>query len=172
MKKILLTITFALLTGASVQASSSQMFKPLHKFGIGLELLGQGFLYSGKVHYRPFQALAVNLGYSYLSVDDGAGTKVKLQTIPVSVSGLFFGDDYSYHNLEAVVGLTFLPVKLTSASSTQLTKLTDTALMYAFGIGYKYWPTTSGLIFGATLYGLLAGGDFIPWLGLELGYSF
>lgn len=151
------------------QTASAPAVPPVEKTDfskgqVGLELLGNGILYSVNGSYRPLRNLALNAGIGGFSVGNAS-----LTIVPLSVSGLMGEQN---HNFEVSGGIVFGSVSGTIVGDDSRDKITRNSTIGQVGIGYRYWPVEGGFHFRAMLFGLFGGGTFLPWPGFNFGYAF
>jgi len=126
----------------------------------GLELLGKSVLYSFSFQYMVVPQIGVQLGVSALG---GSATEGTVVFIPVGAKLYFIPKNGSPFVTGGVVVLTG------TSDSGPLGSDTHT---YGYGgLGFEY-RATGGFVFRGTAYGLIAGGEFIIWPGLHIGYAF
>jgi len=124
----------------------------------GIELLGKAALYSFSYQYMVVPQFGVQLGLSALG---GSVTDATVVFVPMGAKLYFVPKN----------GSPFLTGGVVALSGTADSGPIESATYGYAGIGFEY-RGTSGFLFRATAYGLIAGGEFFIWPGLHVGYAF
>lgn len=176
MKNKLRFLPFALMICSFSYGQSD--FSKISRNNAYIELLGNGGLYSVNYERMLVENFALRLGFAFFKSGDlfGGGDK-SIFTVPV-LGNLFFGERKS--KLEVGAGFLFGHQKFTSSFGPN--NNTSSSIIDLTGvIGYRYQPSTPGLMFrvGLTPFYALKGGDdpypgsgFSLSGGLSIGYSF
>jgi hypothetical protein len=124
----------------------------------GIELLGKAALYSFSYQYMVAPQIGVQLGISALG---GSVTDATVVFVPLGAKLYLVPKNGSPFITGGVVALTG------SADSGPIESAT-----YGYaGLGFEY-RSLGGFLFRGMAYGLFAGGEFVIWPGLHVGYAF
>ena len=142
----------------SINSVLAQSSRDSLRSDFGVELLGKAALYSFSFQYMAMPELGLEVGVSALggSVTDGAvfffPLGARIYPVPKNGSPFFTG---------GVVTVTADVDQGPVESAT-----------YGYGgLGFEY-RASGGFLFRGTAYGLIAGGEFLIWPGLSIGYAF
>lgn len=162
----------SLLLGSS--AARAEHTRVTNPNAIGVELLGQGVLYSLFFDRVLNDDLAAGFGYGVAPTKTAAGgdTGVSAVLIPVHVNYYFTRDQGS---LYATGGVTIVanPGEIQgtqSKLSISELRYSDSPILPVVGIGYEN-RGDMGFLFRGTAYAIVAD-TVSPWIGFSFGYAF
>lgn len=128
------------------------------KNDFGIELLGKAALYSFGYQYMVTPAIGLQAGLGALG---GSATDGTVLSIPLGGKFYFVPKDGSPFVTAGMVILTG------SSDSGPIESAT-----YSYGgLGFEF-RSSSGFLFRGTAYGLIAGGEFFIWPGIDIAYAF
>ncbi len=147
---------------------SCSAFPQSHPNSVYVELLGNGGLYSINYDRLFTETIGGRIGFMYFSSDRGLIilTDVELFLFPVMLN-FFLGS--GNHRLELGVGPVFgtASAGIFGSETTSGSGIFGTAV-----IGYRYQSTRGGLVFKIGFTPLIGAGEFKPWGGMSIGFSF
>lgn len=132
-----------------------------------VELLGNGLVYS--LNYERFftPQLGIRIGGMFLRGEDDAGDEATVGIFPVMATYLL-GDGNSHFETGLGVG-----IFTASANIDEIDEDFGASDLYATAtLGYRYQKPEGGVIFRAGFTPAYASGNFIPWVGVSVGYAF
>ncbi|MFH1700400.1 MAG: hypothetical protein ABIE07_07405 [Candidatus Zixiibacteriota bacterium] len=156
-KTITLSTAFLLLMVFFINSADAQIRSTLRN-DFGLELLGKAALYSFNYQYMVTPMIGLEAGLSALG---GSATDATVFFVPVG------GRIY----LVPKNGSPFLTGGLVYLNGTSDAGPLDSETYGYGGLGFEF-RSQSGFLFRGTAYGLIAGGEFFIWPGLNVGYAF
>lgn len=140
------------------QVTDGRMSRESLRSDFGIELLGKSALYSFSYQYMVIPEVGVQAG---LSAVGGSMTDGTVVFAPLGAKIYFVPKNGSPFITGGVVALTG------TADSGPIESAT-----YGYaGFGFEY-RSSGGFLFRGTAYGLVAGGEFVIWPGLHIGYAF
>lgn len=147
-------ILFSVFSADSAQAQSRDSLRS----DFGIELLGKAALYSFSYQYMAMPELGLQVGLSALG---GSVADATVLFVPLGANVYFVPKNGSPFISAGVVTLT---------GSVDQGPIESATYGYG-GLGFEYRSNT-GFLFRGTAYGLIAGGEFLIWPGLHIGYAF
>jgi hypothetical protein len=140
------------------QATPGRNSRESLRSDFGIELLGKAALYSFSFQYMATPEFGLQIGGSALG---GSVTEETILFVPLGAKLYFVPKNGSPFITGGVVALTG------TADSGPIESAT-----YGYaGLGFEY-RSSGGFLFRGTAYGLIAGGEFLIWPGLHIGYAF
>jgi hypothetical protein len=124
----------------------------------GIELLGKSALYSFSYQYMVVPEMGVQVGVSALG---GSVTDATVLFVPLGAKLYFVPKN----------GSPFVTGGLVALTGTADSGPIESATYGYAGVGFEY-RASGGFLFRGTAYGLIAGGEFLIWPGLHIGYAF
>lgn len=152
---IILCTAVALLSIGSINTAQAQSRTALPN-DFGIELLGKGAVYSFSYQRMASPSLGLQASLAALG-----GSEAAIVFIPLGGKLYFVPKDGSPFVTGGIVILT----------GTSDSGPIDSATYGYAGLGFEY-RSIGGFLFRGTAYGLFAGGEFIIWPGLHIGYAF
>ena len=147
-------VLFSFLSMNPVHAQSRDSLRS----DFGIELLGKAALYSFSFQYMAMPELGLEIGISALG---GSATDGTVLFLPLGARAYLVPKNASPFLTGGLVTLT---------GSVDSGPIESATYGYA-GVGFEY-RSASGFLFRGTAYGLIAGGEFLIWPGLGIGYAF
>lgn len=159
------------LAAPSAQAEHTRVTNPNV---IGVELLGQGVLYSIFYDRVLNDDLVAGFGYGVAPTETAAGgnTGVSAAFIPVHVNYYFTRDQGSFYGTGGVTIVTNPDEIAGTQSKLSISELrySDSPILPVVGIGYEN-RGDMGFLFRGTAYAIFAD-TISPWIGFSFGYAF
>lgn len=134
------------------------------------ELGGNGLLYSVNYEKMFTNNLGARIGLGYISADNAnknIRTKVSVRSIPIMATYLL-GD--GNHKFETGLGATLIHASAKFKFNNKETKGKGNILLGTGTLGYRYMPNDGGVTFKAAFTPLYLSGNFVPWIGVGVGF--
>lgn len=159
---------FLIINGIPGKTMAQDINKPARpdfsRNSVYLEILGQGGIYSLNYDRLFSEYFGGRIGFSaFTSIFESS-----FLLVPITANYLVGSKN---HHLELGAGVVFGSIDFNDSESDAK----GSALIETATIGYRYQPKQDGFLFriGFTpLIRLGSDGDFLPWGGLSVGYSF
>ena len=163
MKNLRLSIILSLL----VIVLSSTAFSQSKPNSFYLELVGSGGLYSVNYDRLFTENLGARIGFMYFTSDwFGFFNDVELIVIPATLN-LLVGS--GKHKFELGAGPVFLSVSMGFFGSYPVS---GSGVGWTGTIGYRFQQNDGGFMWRIGFTPFMAGGEFFPYGGISLGFSF
>lgn len=140
---------------------------------VSVEVAGRALLYSINFDRVLSENISAGLGLGTVGMTYAGGTSANVSATIMPFYGNYYfikdaGSPFVTAGINLVMNSNSVQGLTSNAGNLQFS---SSPIQATFGAGYEY-RSDNGYLFRITGYGLYAGKNFAPWLGVGLGYSF